>query len=146
MLRLSIFLALSIMVLWFIIPVSAHSESEVVPDTIEIGYIQDRFGPVFFDHATHVDLAESCGACHHIHNEEVNSTCSDCHRLSSETFRASAEHGFPACSGCHMDYSPEEPAMPGLKVALHMKCFSCHVGMAELGSSPSGCVQVCHEE
>jgi hypothetical protein len=34
--------------------------------------------------------------------------------------------------------------MPALKVAFHKKCFECHVGMGELGSSPRGCVQTCH--
>ena len=123
----------------------AGSEGVDIPDTIIIKYIQDKYGPVTFDHMMHHDIAESCGECHHIHNEEVNSMCSDCHSLDSDAFKSSVNTGFPPCSGCHMDYSPEEPEMPGLKVALHKKCFGCHVGMGELGYSPAGCVKTCHD-
>jgi hypothetical protein len=122
----------------------ASSEGVEMPDTIIIKYIQKEYSPVTFDHAMHADMADSCGVCHHIHDMRINTTCSNCHLLDSDAFKSSANHGFPPCSGCHMDYSLDEPGMPGLKVALHRKCFGCHVGMGELGSSPSGCVEMCH--
>lgn len=122
----------------------ASSEGVEMPGTIVIKYIQNNYGPVTFDHAMHAGMADSCGECHHSHDKEINSTCSGCHMLNSDTFKSSANQGFLPCSGCHTDYSPEEPGMPGLKVALHRKCFKCHVGMGELGSSPSGCVEMCH--
>lgn len=119
-------------------------EGATVPDTIIMDDIQKEFGPVTFEHSMHVEIAENCGACHHIHNERVNSTCGDCHALDSAAFKGSATEGFPPCSSCHMDYSPEEPEVPGLKVALHKTCFGCHVGMGDLGVSPAGCAEMCH--
>lgn len=114
------------------------------PGAITIKHIQDRYGPVVFDHAMHEAIAEGCGTCHHSHNDKNNSTCRECHALAADAFKASASHGFMACSACHSDYSPDMPEMPGLKVAFHKKCFQCHVGIGELGSSPAGCVQTCH--
>lgn len=119
-------------------------EGTDMPGTIVIKHVQDRYGPVTFDHTLHTTLAGSCGKCHHEHNEKTNSTCSGCHSLTADKFKASATHGFPPCSSCHGDYSPESPGMPGLKVALHKKCFECHLGIGELGSSPKGCVKTCH--
>ena len=115
-----------------------------MPSEITIDYVENKFKPVNFDHEMHLDIAETCGECHHIHDDERNSTCNDCHALDSDAFKAAAEDGFPPCSGCHEYYSPEEPEMPSLKVALHKTCFKCHVGMGELGLSPGGCVETCH--
>ena len=143
-LRLPVFTVFASLLLLAVIAGLAGSEGVDMPDTIIIKYIQKEYDPVAFDHTMHADMADSCGECHHIHDQEVNSTCSDCHLLNSETFRSSASHGFPPCSDCHTEYSLEEPWMPGLKVALHRKCFGCHIGMNELGSSPSGCVEMCH--
>jgi hypothetical protein len=119
-------------------------DGKQMPGTIVINHLENRYGPVTFDHALHTGLAGSCGKCHHGHNEKMNATCRECHTLSADKFRASANQGFLPCSGCHTDYSPDTPAMPGLKVALHKKCFECHVGVGELGSSPEGCVKTCH--
>lgn len=123
---------------------TAEVEGAGKPGVVTIKYIQERYGPVTFDHAMHESVAEGCGTCHHTHNEQNNSTCRECHSLTADAFRASASHGFTACSACHSDYSPDMPEMPGLKVAFHKKCFQCHVGMGELGSSPAGCAQTCH--
>ncbi len=120
------------------------SEGTDMPGTIVIKYIQKRYGQVTFDHAMHVDLAGSCGKCHHMHDEKRNATCRECHSLDASMFKASAKQGFLPCSGCHTDYSAETPEIPGLKVALHKKCFECHIGIGEIGSSPQGCVKTCH--
>ena len=143
-LRLPFFTVFAFLFLLAVMTGSAGSEGVEMPDIIIIKYIQKEYSPVTFDHTMHADMADSCGECHHIHNMEINSTCSNCHLINSDAFKSSANQGFPPCSKCHMDYSLEEPGMPGLKVALHRKCFGCHVGMGELGSSPEGCVEMCH--
>lgn len=122
----------------------ASVEGTKLPGTIVIDYIQKQYGAVTFDHEMHVGLAEGCGKCHHMHNEKVNATCRECHTLTVDKFKASANQGFLPCSGCHTDFSPDSPEMPGLKVAFHKACFQCHVGIGELGSSPQGCTKTCH--
>lgn len=122
----------------------ARAEGIKMPGTIKIKYIQNQYRPVVFDHAMHVSIAEGCGTCHHQHNDKMKSTCSECHSLNAAQFKASAKQGFAACSGCHTDNSPGAPEMPGLKVALHKKCFQCHVGIGDLGFSPAACVKTCH--
>ena len=114
------------------------------PKTITINYLEKSYGPVSFDHALHTTLASGCGACHHMHSEKAYATCKECHSLKPEAFKASVSQQFLPCSGCHTDLSPESPGMPSLKVALHKKCFECHLGIGELGSSPAGCVKTCH--
>lgn len=119
-------------------------EGAGAPGTITINYLEKSYGPVTFDHALHTTLAGGCGSCHHMHSEKANATCRECHSLKAEAFKSSVSQQFLPCSGCHTDYSLESPAMPGLKVALHKKCFECHVGIGELGSSPAGCAKTCH--
>jgi len=118
--------------------------SKKIPGTINIKYIQKQYGPVVFDHTKHAAMAGNCGKCHHSHNEKINSTCKECHALDAGVFKASAKQAFLPCSACHSDYSPDSPGVPGLKVAFHKKCFECHLGMGELGSSPAGCAKTCH--
>jgi hypothetical protein len=118
-------------------------EGAEMPGVIILDHVQKQYRPVRFDHAMHAGLAESCGKCHHQHNDKTISACKECHTLNPDTFRSSAK-GFLPCSECHSDYSPDAPAMPGLKVALHKKCFQCHIGIGELGSSPRGCAETCH--
>ncbi len=125
---------------------SARAEGTDAPGVIIIKYLQNRYGPVTFDHSMHVSLAGSCGKCHHQHNDKTRAMCGECHSLSAGQFKASVKNGFLPCSGCHTDYSPDTPEMPGLKVAFHKKCFECHIGVGELGSSPEGCVKTCHTQ
>jgi hypothetical protein len=122
----------------------ARGEGKAMPDTIVIKYLKNQYGPVTFPHAMHAALAGNCGKCHHQHNDKVSASCRECHALKAGVFVASAKHGFAACSSCHSEASPEMPEMPGLKTALHKKCFECHVGIGELGASPGGCVKTCH--
>jgi hypothetical protein len=122
----------------------ASVEGISAPETITINYIQKKYGPVLFDHSMHTTVSEGCGKCHHMHNDKANATCRECHSLNPAQFKASAKQGFLPCSGCHTDFSPKTPGVPSLKVALHKKCFECHVGIGDLGSSPSGCVKTCH--
>lgn len=118
--------------------------SKKIPGTVNIQYIQKQYGPVVFDHTKHAAMSGSCGKCHHSHNETINSSCRECHALDAGTFKSTAKQAFLPCSACHSTYSPDAPGMPGLKVAFHKKCFECHLGMGELGSSPAGCAKTCH--
>jgi hypothetical protein len=122
----------------------AGVDGKEMPGTIVIKNLTKQYRPVTFDHAMHTAIAGTCGTCHHQHDDKARSTCSECHALNADSFKASVKQSFSACSSCHADPSPEMPEMPGLKVALHKKCFQCHVGIGELGSSPKGCVKTCH--
>jgi hypothetical protein len=135
----------SLLLFAFLSGLSAEVDAvKKMPGAIDIKYIQKYYGPVAFNHSKHAAMAGTCGKCHHSHNEKINSACRECHALDVGIFKSSAKQAFLPCSVCHTSYSPEEPGMPGLKVALHKKCFECHIGMRELGSSPSGCVKTCH--
>jgi hypothetical protein len=123
---------------------SPTAEGVTMPGTIVIKHIMNQYGPVTFNHEMHVGIAGNCGTCHHQHDEKVKAGCTECHSLSAGAFKASAKHGFSPCNSCHADPSPDMPEMPGLKVALHKKCFSCHLGMGELGASPGACTKTCH--
>ena len=115
-----------------------------MPGTIVIKGLEDRFGPVSFDHEKHVMMAGACGKCHHLHNNEAVAACRTCHALKAEDFKATANQGFLRCEGCHSDASVESPGMPSLKVAFHKACFSCHAGMGGVGETPKGCQTTCH--
>ena len=119
-------------------------EGKEMPGMIVIKHLKKEFRPVAFNHEMHAAIAGNCGTCHHQHNDKARTTCNECHTMNAEAFKASVKQSFSACSSCHADPSPEMPEMPGLKVALHKKCFQCHVGIGELGSSPRGCVKTCH--
>lgn len=114
-----------------------------VPVMRVMGSISEKYEPVRFDHPKHVAIAKSCAACHH-HGKGDTSSCRECHGLNARQFRKSVVNSFVPCSSCHGPYDRENPAMPGLKVAYHTKCFECHRGMADLGTDPKGCTQLCH--
>ena len=124
--------------------IAADSGNIKMPGNITIKALEDRFGPVTFDHEKHVMMAGACGKCHHLHNDKTVDACRTCHSLKAEDFRATATQGFLRCEGCHSEASPDSPGMPGLKVAFHKVCFSCHVGMSGLGSTPKSCESTCH--
>ncbi len=123
---------------------SVRAEVVKKPGTIVLKSIMDQYGPVTFNHEMHVTIAGNCGTCHHQHDEKIKAACTECHALTAGAFKPSAKKGFAPCSACHTDPLPDMPEMPGLKVALHKKCFSCHMGMGDLGSSPDACVKTCH--
>lgn len=118
----------------------ARVDGKEMPGTIVLKHLKNQYQPVTFNHEMHASIAGNCGTCHHQHNEKMRASCSECH-----TLRVSLQkQSFTACSSCHSDPSPDMPEMPGLKVALHKKCFQCHVGIGDLGSSPAACVKTCH--
>ncbi|MGO9612383.1 MAG: cytochrome c3 family protein [Dissulfurispiraceae bacterium] len=125
---------------------SARAEKSDMPGIIVIKDLQKRYGPVSFDHSMHASLAGECGTCHHMHNKETASSCGKCHSIGAKEFKASVKQTFLPCSACHTDLTADSPEMPSLKVALHKKCFQCHVGIGGIGSSPEGCVKTCHSK
>ena len=118
----------------------AQVDGKEMPGTIILKYLKNQYGPVTFNHEMHAAIAGNCGTCHHQHNEQIRASCNECHTLRV----AAQKQTFAACSSCHSDPLPDMPEMPGLKVAFHKKCFQCHVGIGDLGSSPGACVKTCH--
>lgn len=117
------------------------------PDRIVLGALEDVYGPVTFNHRRHATrFAEACGDCHHQHRGLEKNPCKKCHALDSMQFRDSVKRNFGACGNCHGDYDRESPEMPSLKVAYHQVCFSCHRETGDVGDTPAGCEQLCHEK
>jgi hypothetical protein len=115
------------------------------PDTIELNQLEGPYQPVIFDHRRHAaEFAESCGDCHHQHRGYEKLPCKRCHAIDKAQFKESVVRSFRPCGNCHGDYDPATPDVPGLKVAFHEVCFSCHKGMGDLGRTPAGCEQQCH--
>ena len=121
---------------------AAYSATRL-PGVRVLGSLSEQYAPVTFDHPKHVAIAGSCAACHH-HGNGNTSSCRECHALSPSVFKSSVVHSFMPCSNCHGAPDPENPAMPGLKVAYHKKCFECHRGMGDVGLDPKGCTELCH--
>lgn len=122
---------------------TAASSAARLPGVRVLGSITDKFDPVTFDHSKHVAIAGNCAACHH-HGNGNTASCKECHGLTPSAFKNSVIHSFMPCSNCHGATDRENPAMPGLKVAYHQKCFECHRGMGSIGLDPKGCAELCH--
>jgi len=115
-----------------------------VPDVITIESLTDKYEPVVFTHERHAALASNCGTCHHEHADNAKLPCKSCHSLDVAAFKNSVTNNFTACRCCHSAYSPDNPRMPGLKVAYHTQCMQCHKGMGNVGKDPKGCTELCH--
>jgi hypothetical protein len=122
---------------------NASSESGL-PGTRTLGSISDQYVPVKFDHAQHVQIAGNCETCHHQHPDIKKLDCLGCHAIAPAVFKNSVKNNFSACSACHGAPNASNPSVPDLKVAYHMKCFSCHRGMGDIGLNPKGCTEICH--
>lgn len=105
--------------------------------------LMDQYEAVEFDHANHMMIADDCSTCHHEHGSD-RSRCSDCHSVGDSAFKDSVENSFAPCKDCHDDPNPDNPGMPGLKVAYHRVCFTCHIEMSDIGIDPKGCTDMCH--
>lgn len=118
-----------------------------MPGVVILDSITDRFEAVRFDHGEHVDMADSCGECHHQHGTEKTITCRECHRIDPSAFKKSVGVStFSSCKSCHgTSFSAENQGMPGLKAAYHRACFSCHREVNDVGLDPKGCTNLCHE-
>lgn len=117
-----------------------------MPTTVTLGGLTDRYEPVEFDHAGHVDMASGCGDCHHQHGTDRALGCRECHSLDPSAFRRSVNVGtFRACGECHAGPSPRpDPARTGLAAAYHRACFGCHREVGSVGEDPKGCTEMCH--
>jgi hypothetical protein len=118
-----------------------------MPDSIDLGSLENLYGKVKFNHAAHVTLAGDCSVCHH-HTTGTpvqDANCVRCHKNSGAT-------AVVACKGCH-DAHPFSAASLlnksktayhtdrlGLKGAYHQNCTGCHSKMG----GPTGC-RDCHE-
>lgn len=126
----------------------AVSSSWNVPESVELRRLSEYYDGVVFDHEGHLDLAESCGTCHHhttgeapesrfcatCHHEGDPATtvlCAECHRVEpfSAAHMAEMERGE---QWFHVD-------KPGLKGAYHRNCLGCH----QREGAPTGC-EDCH--
>ena len=117
------------------------------PEVVTIGYLQELYEEVEFDHQAHMDMYD-CSACHHhtLGTGTENENCKKCHSNS-----AGAED--VSCSDCHQhqigpilsvkEATPGSNAYhidtPTLKGAFHLQCLGCH----QTESGPSDC-QDCH--
>ncbi len=123
--------------------------AETGPDSVVLDSLAELYGPVQFNHAMHVELAEGkCAKCHHHTTGAVplEARCQKCHK-------GGVDAGVYACRDCHplkrfeADYLASLDAdtqryhldKPGLKGALHRNCMGCHTE----NGGPSGC-QDCH--
>lgn len=124
--------------------ISPASAGTAVPTVRTLDSLKNQYQPVKFDHAKHATMAPNCGSCHHEHGEGNAFSCKNCHALDRSAFRNAVVNSFTACKNCHGTYDPSNPRMPGLKTAYHTQCFSCHRGMAGIGTDPKGCAELCH--
>jgi len=114
------------------------------PGVVTLDSISDKYESVRFDHENHIFIAGNCGACHHEHGNSGSLPCKDCHAVTPDAFKKSVINSFMACKNCHVESDPENPVMPGLKVAYHKTCFQCHRGLGNVGVDPKGCAEICH--
>ncbi|NQV14165.1 hypothetical protein HQ531_01810 [bacterium] len=79
-----------------------------LPDSIQIGVLQNIFEPVHFAHKLHADMTSmgaGCNTCHHHAFENVYKPCSECHPPDSQDASL---------------------AIPTLNGAYHRNCLNCH--------------------
>lgn len=104
------------------VPAPDISPSQAGPDVVMLGQLENYYGPVPFDHKTHVRMAEMSGGC------------TLCHHYTPQ-----GQH-YASCRSCHDAPSAVEyGARPGLKGAYHRQCLSCH----QEWSHDTGC-NSCH--
>jgi len=138
-----------VLLIWSIVKVQpvCRADELQIPDTITIGYLQDLYEDVVFDHQTHLEMYD-CSSCHHhtLGTGTENENCQKCHVNSCSSKDKS-------CSACHRDrvlpiLPDSSDALagnvyhidkPGLKGALHLQCLGCH----RVESGPTDC-QDCH--
>jgi len=124
----------------------AGRENGAMPKTVTLGTLADRYEPVRFDHAAHVDMASGCGDCHHQHGPDRTLGCRECHSIDPSVFRKSVNAAtFRPCRECHAGPAPRpEPARTGLAAAYHRACFRCHREVGGVGEDPKSCTEMCH--
>ena len=98
-------------------------KSELPPDTLVIGYLEEKYEAVKFPHRQHVHMASKSGFC------------VDCHHF------IPPDKPKQKCGECHLEGLPwqESPGQIFLENAYHRKCLTCH----EEWSKTTNC-EVCH--
>lgn len=88
--------------------VTIYQKPEETPELIVIDQLKERYGPVYFSHRIHSEMAEmsgGCGSCHHYNTSGPILNCNSCH----ETTR-----------------KREDLSLPDLLGAYHRQCMDCH--------------------
>lgn len=123
--RLGIFAAVAALATFLFIA-TAYSQDDIV-ELSDPAFMTDQRPPATFKHDEHNDKAElyDCATCHHYYED-------------GELVEDMDSVGIP-CADCH---TPEpQGSTPGLRLAYHKRCKSCHV---EMGKGPVTCGG-CHE-
>jgi hypothetical protein len=138
------FVCVMVMLVLFTAPAGSRAKS--MPDTVDLGSLENLYGKVKFDHSKHVSIAGDCAVCHHqaTGTPVRDANCARCHKKSGAG-------SVVACKGCHSAHPFSATAMReksksayhidqlGLKGAYHQNCTGCHQKMG----GPTGC-QDCH--
>lgn len=92
----------------------------VIPDTVTINVLSQKYVPVTFSHQSHVEMSDECATCHHHNPAGETVVCSTCHGIKVE---------------------PKKDDIPSLKAAYHLQCMKCH---REMDVELARCTY-CHE-
>ena len=77
----------------------------VIPETVTINVLFQKYIPVLFPHQSHAEMSGDCVTCHH-------------HSPEGETL---------ACKSCHsIKLGIKKDDVPSLKAAYHLQCIECH--------------------
>jgi len=110
------------------------------PDTVDIGVLSKKYGPVSFNHSAHVDylLAAAKGDLAKAFHSEAGTLCQGCHH------HTPADMAPPKCATCHgKANAADEPKRPGLMAAYHIQCIQCHKAMGVEPVAATDC-KGCH--
>jgi len=105
---------------------AAPAADPAQPDTVDIGSISQKYGPVAFNHASHMDYLKDAakGDLAKAFHSSSGTLCAGCHH------HTPAGQTPPKCATCHgKANNPEESGRPGLMAAYHLQCMQCHKAM-----------------
>jgi hypothetical protein len=132
---------------------AAQGDSQKMPGKMTIPSVDEKWGPVAFDHNQHLAFS-SCLYCHHTNKG-----------LTLETFNAGKSEKIPLCASCHVRKEGEANTPKSAdgtelwsKEAYHVNCIDCHKGdiqrkpkgvgpedVKKQGAGPTKCAD-CHEK
>ncbi len=106
---------------------TVYESADKTPETIVLDQLVNSYGPVYFPHKAHAQMAEmggGCESCHHHNTSGPILKCSSCH----ETSRKRGDIGIPdlkaayhrLCIDCHREWSH------------NVSCNTCHVPKKDL--------------
>ncbi len=85
-----------------------YQKPSETPELIVIDQLMNRYGPVYFSHRIHAEMAEmsgGCGSCHHYNTSGPILNCNSCHETSRKR---------------------QDVSIPDLLGAYHRQCMDCH--------------------